>query len=463
MIAAQRDEQRALTRRSLIKWTLASAAAFGIPRWKAFEILEHGGGKALAAEAACHPSNRSVHIIGGSGGFAWFNLLWPHNEVAASGNPDFAFHAYGQTTMAAGTDKPLTLGPQAPWKSRPGNLQITALMGGRNEAHTNQPTTNTSIAGGTSVFAAVASIQSTNPSLVPVITVDDVPFGVAGGAPADARVGASRDIVGLFNSAASRAGGVLEDTADAELFSINYNTLIALNKVSKQKTADAGISVGKKAAALIGTNLADKLAVSDVELARYGITGGSRGNLKDLALGLAITAKAFALGLTSSVVLPAMRDDPHGAFQDMTGLQTTITTLGTMLDAFMEDCLAFEDSACPGAKVSDSLVMSIHGDTPKNPLQNDDWSDGTPKNSNWVFAYGNGLLKTGWFGQVKANGDTATFDPETGDDNFDESTESRSASAAAAVAYAVANGDMRRVADFYRGPALTGIVNLVQM
>ena len=34
--------------------------------------------------------------------------------------------------------------------------------------------------------------------------------------------------------------------------------------------------------------------------------------------------------------------------------------------------------------------------------------------------------------------------------------------AAAAAAYAVAKGDMRRVQDFYRGAAIDGVVNAVQ-
>ena len=45
----------------------------GLRPWQVFEALEGSGasGLAMAADASCHPTNRSVHIIGGTGGFAW--------------------------------------------------------------------------------------------------------------------------------------------------------------------------------------------------------------------------------------------------------------------------------------------------------------------------------------------------------------------------------------------------------
>src|SRR5436190_23080834 len=96
----EREARRELSRRSLIKWTVAGAAALGLPRWKAFEILERSGGSALAAGAACAPTNRSVHIVAGNGGFAWFQLLWPHNDIAAANSTTFSFHAPGKQTLA---------------------------------------------------------------------------------------------------------------------------------------------------------------------------------------------------------------------------------------------------------------------------------------------------------------------------------------------------------------------------
>ena len=105
------------------------------------------------------------------------------------------------------------------------------------------------------------------------------------------------------------------------------------------------------------------------------------------------------------------------------------------------------------------MVITIHGDTPKDPRNMNGWPDGTPNNSNWLYVMGNGYLKTGWFGGVKADGSTAGFDPTTGNEVPGQSSIATSAAAGAAVAFAVAKGDMKRVSDFYTGPAIDGIVN----
>src|ERR1041385_1354220 len=77
----ERDERRDLSRRALMRWTAGAAAMLGVPRWKAFEVLEGSSGKAMAATAACAPTNRSVHIIAGNGGFAWFQLRSEERRV----------------------------------------------------------------------------------------------------------------------------------------------------------------------------------------------------------------------------------------------------------------------------------------------------------------------------------------------------------------------------------------------
>ncbi|MBT8494512.1 MAG: hypothetical protein KJO07_15760 [Deltaproteobacteria bacterium] len=458
----EREQRRAMSRRSLLKYSIAAGAALSIPRWKVFEILERSGGKALAAEAACHPTNRSVHIVAGDGGFAWFQLLWPHNDVAAAGNANFAFHAPGQQVLAQGTDRPLTFAPQTPWQSIAGPRQVTALMSGSNETHRRNPTTATSFGDGTSMLAAAASLQSTNPTLVPVITVQNVPYGTAPGAPAQARVGNSAGMVDLFSSAASKAGGALENAADADLYRAHYQTLYSLNAAASRSTARSSFLTASGAAGLLGKNFADALVPTPDDLARYGIDGGSRNQLRELAGGLITTAKAFSLGLTSMVVLPAMQDDPHGAFNNMAGVQTTTATLGALLNGFMDDLMAIEDPGCTGTKLGDNTVITVHGDTPKTPLQRSGWPDGTPGNSNWMYVLGAGHLRSGWFGGIDRNGTARTFDPATGNDSTRPSAQ-MAAPASAAVTYAVAKGDMRRVRDFYDGEDISGIIREDQM
>lgn len=458
----ERDERRELSRRSLIKWTLAGAATLGLPRWKAFEILERSGGSALAATAACAPTNRSVHIIAGNGGFAWFQLLWPHNDVAAANSTTFAFHAPGMQTLAAGTDKPFTLGPQAPFKTIDGKKQMTAFLAGTNETHTQTPSTSSVIATGTSVFATAAAMQSVNPTLVPVIAVDNAPFGTATGAPRIARVPTPNDIVGLFNSAASRAGGMLENLADADLYDASLKASLGLQAAATTPTTTRSYNTVKGASRLLGTNLSSQLAVTNTDLTNYGIDGTTPTRLSDIARTLIISAKAFGMGLTSSVILPALRDDPHGAFNDMATLTRTVTTLGKILNAFYADLMTRDDATCAGKKVGDNTVFSIHGDTPKTPLNRSGWPDGTPSNSNWTYVFGNGYLKTGWFGGISRTGTVTGWDPTTGGTSTLTSAQ-LAMPASAAIAYAVAKGDMRRVSDFYRGVAIDGVVRPVTM
>ena len=232
-----RDERRELGRRSLIRLALATGAAYGLSHWQVLEILEGSGGRALAQDASCMGTNRSVHIVAGDGGFAWFQLLWPHVDVARARNPNFAWHAIGEEREVPGTDKPLIVGPETPWRDAPGRRQVTAFMSGNNETHTRTPASSSAVAMGADVFGVCAAMQTASPSLVPVIAVGDVPFRGAQGAPRPARVGAADDIVSLFDSAASRAGGALANTEDAELYASAYSAFPAdqsANALSKR-------------------------------------------------------------------------------------------------------------------------------------------------------------------------------------------------------------------------------------
>src|SRR5262249_16796306 len=160
-------------------------------------------------------------------------------------------------------------------------------------------------------------------------------------------------------------------------------------------------------------NLSSQLAIQPADEQRYGIDGTMRGAIAEIGRTLIVTAKAFQMGLTSSVILPVLRDDPHTAFANMTGLTATTGGLKRVLDGFMADIASKTDSVT-GGKLSDEIVLTIDGDTPKTPLDSNNWLDDTPSNSNWVYVYGGGQLKTGWFGGIDRNGNTTGFGPATG-------------------------------------------------
>lgn len=446
------------SRRSFLRWSTAVGAALAVDRSKVLNVIADSAGSAMADTASCADTNKSIHIVAGNGGFAWYNLLWPHVEIAQSNNQSFAYHAFGQGGLATGSDKPLYLGPQAPWSDYGKAKQVTAMMCGTNEAHTGTPTSSVQVGNNQSMLAVVSAIQRATPSLLPVIAVTPLAFGTANGSAQPTTVGDADGLVQLFNSSASKA--ILQVPEDSALFEAYYKAFLGLNAASARPTELRGLRIGKQSANFLGKNLAAQLKPTQADLTRYGIDGGTDTKLSEIGKTLITAVKAFKLGLTQSVIFPAMRDDPHGAFGNMQNLNDTVTALGKMFDEFMNDAHAAEDPSCSAKNLSDTIVLTVHGDTPKDPTQAGGWPDNTPDNSNWMYVMGNGYLKTGWFGKVKANGNTEGWDPTTGQDMAGVSSDSTTNSAGAAVAYAVAKGDIRRVQDFYSGPALDGVINV---
>jgi len=444
------------SRRSFLRFAAAAGAVLALDRAKVLDVLSDTAGTAMADDA-CATTLRSVHIVAGDGGFAWFNLLFPHVEIATSNDQNFAFHAKGQAVKATDTDKPFYFAPETPWQNLDKGKRISAFMAGTNQTHTATPGSATTIGAGQSMLAAVAAIQRATPSLLPVIGITPLAFGSAPGAPDIATVGNADGMVQLFNSAASQA--ILQKPEDAALFEAYYKAFAAFDKAADRPTWARQLRTGKASANFLGKNLASQLAPSAADLTRYGLDSGTPTKLSEIGRALITAVKAFKLGLTQSVIFPAMRDDPHGAFQNMANLQMTVKMLGGMLDAFIGDLALIQDPLCTSRTMADDVVLTIHGDTPKDPRNMNGWPDGTPNNSNWLYVMGNGYLKTGWFGGVKADGSTAGFDPTTGDDVPGQGSNTTSGAASAAVAYAVAKGDMKRVRDFYTGPGIDGIIN----
>jgi hypothetical protein len=449
-------------RRDFLRWATTVGALLGLERARFLDALSGSAGVALADQASCATTARSVHLVAGNGGLAHFNLIWPQVPIAKGTSQNFAFHALGKAVDAKGTDKPLVYAPESPFQKLKATRQISVFHSGTNETHTSQPVSAATIATGTGMIAAVAAIQQANPTLLPVIGVNPLTFGTAPGAPQVATVANSAGLVDLFNSAASQT--LLQQPANASLNEAYYKAFLGLNAAAKSQTMARPFGVGKVAANLLGKNLSSQLSPTAADDAAYGVTASTPTVISEIAHSLATAVKAFKLGLTSSLVIPAFRDDPHGLFANGdTDAQASAAALGKVMDAFMAQCAATPDPSCTSATLADNIVFTVHGDTPKDPTNRNGWPDGTPGNSNWIYVYGNGFLKTGWFGNIDANRNVTGWDPATGNDVPGGASSSTAQAAAAAVAYAVAKGDLRRVQDFYRGGQITGVINLQQM
>jgi hypothetical protein len=297
------------------------------------------------------------------------------------------------------------------------------------------------------MLAAAAAIQRTTPSLLPVIAITPLNFGAAPGAPQIATVNNAQGMVGLFDSAASKE--TLTVANDASLFEAYYKAFVGLNAAAGRPTWARPLRTGKTSANFLGKNLAAALAPTADDMTRYNLNQGTQNKLSQLGLAFITTAKAFKLGLTQSVMMPAMRDDPHGAFNDMNNLRGTVAQLGKMFDEFMNVLIAIPDPVCSARSLADNVVMTVHGDTPKNPRDRGGWPDGTPNNSNWLYVMGNGHLKTGWFGGTKRDNTVQGFDATGKPAAYNGANTAKYAMAS--IAYAIAKRDERAISAFANG------------
>jgi hypothetical protein len=450
---ALRDQRHELSRRALIKWTVAAGAALGVSQTKIYEILEKTAGKGVAHAAAARDTARSVHLVAGNGGLAWFTQLWPQVAIAQSGNGNFSYATPGQGAIMPGTDKPLFVGPNTPFATLPAAKQMTGFMCGSNETHNIQALQSTVELNGNNIFAIASAIQAGASSVIPLITVgNQITSGTAPGGARPANVNDGNGIVGLFNSAASRAGGLLAKMGDASLYRAQYDAFWQLNRVAARTTTKLAYGTAHGAAAFLGTNLAAQLQITPDDLSRYGVNGGTRNNVADIAKTLIVTVKAFKMGLTNSVVLPAMLDDPHGAF-DGGDVNTVPGQLKAVFDGFMNDLRNTLDDAYQ-TPLADDVVITIHGDTYKDPTNKSGWGDNTPNNSNMVFVYSAGHLKSGWFGLVDAQGNAQGFDPSGATTAYNGGNTAKYMGAA--IAYAIAKRDERAISNFANGLTIGG-------
>lgn len=446
-------------RRDFLKWSATVGALLGLERSRFLDVLSHSGGSALADEGACASTARSVHLIGGNGGLAWFTQLFPYPAFAQAGSSTFAYYGSPTDVKAAPTDNPSVYGLYSPFQTLPKSKQITTFIAGVNQTHTQTPSTGLAL-GSNGLIASIAAIQTANPTLLPVMAINPNVYGTAPGAPPIATVPDSAGLVGLFNSAASQT--LLTAPQNANVNEAYYKAFLTLNAAAARPTMTSTNATGRVAANLLGKNLSAALSVTPADDTRYGISASTPTNVAEIGHALMTAVKAFKLGLTSCLILPAMRDDPHQAFQNMTTLTSNVMTLGKIFDAFMADCIATPDPACSAKSLGDNLVLTITGDTPKTVLNRQGWPDGTVANHNLVFAMGNGFLKTGWFGGLSTAGALSTWDPNTGALVSGGTSAAMAAPAAAAIAYAVAKGDARRVQDF-GGTVPTGPTVPLQM
>jgi len=371
------------------------------------------------ALASC-TAQRTVHLVGGNGGLAWFTLVWPAPAVITGFNPNFAFddpaRAVAVTTSA---EHPLfvrRVAGRAVWDGIGARPQVTAFVAGTNQTHTSSPST-TRLAGGITgsgvdVIAAGAALQSNAQSGVnaalPVLSFRaGLVYGPAPGAPAAVTV---TDIDGAITA------------------------LRAVTPISPE--------------------VEQELRPSPVKLASWGIDAGTPNSLATLARTLLFTANAFKRGLVSTVLMPAFNDDPHGAFNSADAAARA-DGLARVLDGFYAELATSTEPRCSNAgrplSLADNVVLLVSGDTFKNSFNRAGWPDGTPGNSNLLFVRSNGFLKPGWFGAITP-GVRTNFDPATGAASATANLNASTAAAQLGILFAIARGNTAAVAQASNAP-----------
>ena len=169
------------------------------------------------------------------------------------------------------------------------------------------------------------------------------------------------------------------------------SAVISLRPAANRATWTRHIETGKTAANLLGRNLAAQLQPTAQDLTMYGVTAmnassipsAAKSRLDNLGRALITAKKAFALGLTNSIMMglsPGATSeqfftDPHAAHDDLTNLQKTLSFMGQMLTAFYADLDSTADPACSAKTLGQTTILTVHGDTPHTPLQRNAWPE----------------------------------------------------------------------------------------
>jgi hypothetical protein len=147
-----------------------------------------------------------------------------------------------------------------------------------------------------------------------------------------------------------------------------------------------------------------------------------------------------------------MRDDPHGAFNG--DVNTVPPSMKKVFDGFMNDLQNTTDDNTM-VSLADDTVITIHGDTTKDPTNRNNWPDGTPGNTNVVYVYSAGHLKSGWFGSVDRAGKALGFGPDGKAAPYNSANTAKLGMAS--IAYAIAKRDERAISQFANGLQFSNI------
>jgi hypothetical protein len=333
-------------------------------------------------------AQRVMHLVAGNGGLKWFTLEWPLPAVIDSYQQTFAYDDPSRAIDV--TDDPAHPLFARAWQTG----HPTAFIAGTNETHTQQPISNMR-SNGLELGAAAAAVQSGLGAPLPVLSFTGYSYGPAPGAPPLVTV---VDLDGAI--AALRAVIEVPPSLEAEL--------------------------------------------RDVTAASSWYAPTARADVITLATDMMFGANLFKRGLVSQVIIEAIPDNPHMAF-DLGFVTSGADDLAGVLDGFYRELAASPEPVCDhrgrAISLADNVVTLIHGDTPGDSFVASGWPDGTPSSANWMYVRANGYLRSGWFGDISTTEVLTRFDPISGALDASATRAADVDAAFAATLFAIARGN----------------------
>jgi len=459
---------RGASRRDFMRGVFTASAALGLGPTRALDMLEKMGGSALAQAATFRSLMTNVVLGNGAQSRATQLVAVPS-----------AITMFNEATTAL---NPMTLGVGAPISSRFQQVTIpsgkpyyarlidgkpffgskpwTVYVSGQSQAHTifpafNGNTTTVTQNGNVNLFSAAAQLQTSLHALVPAIGIQNAGMNpsydpVAPGAPQASGVTDRNAMIGLFSSAASLLMNRLGATTNQTLYSQYYTALMGLTRWAGRPTYTTSVTDAQTALGLVVKNLGMQLAVAPGQVSTWaGPLFATDPKMQPMAETLIITANAFKLGLTPHVTFPAFLDDPHPAFAGLP--DTLFDAMGRALMSFQAFLDTVPDPMQPGKFLGNRLVITMSGDTTKNPHMRTGWPDGTPGGSNLLYVQGAGLIPGGFYGDVTPTA-RVNWDTTTGENNMAAPTVQCTSAAIGATLYAVTGGVSDDVRPYYSAP-----------
>jgi hypothetical protein len=441
----RRDEQYELSRRALIKWTIAAGAGLGVARSSVHELLEKYAGKGIAQAAGTRAVSNSVVLVEAVGGHAWNTQIFAQSKVAGgAATNSWRKGLDGQPgRMFPGTDFPSWTYDGDPFAGVSAKFRPASFTAGRNQTHGDENGLDTFVMGGKSLPAFAAELQAASvSSVVPGLTINVNPGPSSVQFASANSVGAA---INLFDSEASKSLLLVQN--QAELYASHFAILAGLNKVANNSKNSKNIAIDSSK--LLGKNLAAQLAVTPADVMRYvGTTTVPNGVLRYVQ-GFAFTIKAMRLGLTPNVSFKGASDDPHGAFDNApNGVNLIPPLLWKAYKTFLSELESTMDPITQ-EPLARHFVMAVVGDTTKNHFNQGGWPDSSTMGSNQVFLpFHGGWVKSGEHGTIAPN--AVTILNAAGQEvPFNGPAGTRAA--LASFAFALTKGDTRAFQSFIPG------------